>query len=86
MSEARRLFEHQQRQSSPTRAAGRLRLAEEPANAPKPDATTVRLVRDGWDYQIRCGKLIYRHEEVFGGAWYGAEMAMRINDERKGSR
>ena len=44
------------------------------------------LVRNGWDYEDRMGKRVWSHEEVFGGAWYSEEMAVKINDERKGSR
>jgi hypothetical protein len=47
--------------------------------------TAARLVRAGWDYRERCGVRIWSHEGVNGGHFYSEEMAMQLNDDRKGS-
>ena len=64
-------------------AAAKARPTETP-QAPSA-RTAATLVKDGWDYEDRLGRRIWSHEEVNGGAFYGEDMAVRINDERKGS-
>ena len=64
-------------------AAAKARPTETPQAASTRTAAT--LVRAGWDYEDRLGKRIWSHAEVHGGAFYSEDMAVKINDERKGS-
>ena len=54
------------------------------AARPKWTRDAARLDLLGWDYKDRLGKRIWSHEEISGGHWYSEEMAVKLNDERKG--
>ena len=95
MTEARELFDYQKQATEAKRGRrlpSHLRLADETATARPAEKTGPKWTRDaarldllGWEHRVRLGKRIWSHEEVDGGAFYSEDMAVRINDERKGS-